>query len=145
MLKFVANPNLTPTNGNSRFYDQMIQGGNAEITAGELLYKVYAKNTPKATTVEDWFQIGEIKSTSTFVKSLWGDERLFFQHQALYHDLRELSSRDKREVQDTVPTFNLEKYGEWNNPVRFEIEEASAEDVIDGILTTGCPFAFMID
>ena len=29
--------------------------------------------------------------------------------------------------------------------VEFEIEKASEQDVIDGIVKTGCPFAFVID
>ena len=29
--------------------------------------------------------------------------------------------------------------------VEFEVEEASEQDVIDGMVQTGCPFAFVID
>ena len=45
-LKYVANPALKPTDGNSRFYDQLIHDGSAEIPDNTLLYTVYGKNTP---------------------------------------------------------------------------------------------------
>ena len=37
------------------------------------------------------------------------------------------------------------KYGSAFEQDSFEAEEASEQDIIDGMVTTGCPFAFMID
>ena len=44
---------------------------------------------------------------------------------------------------DEMPRFDLnDKY--WVDP-DFEVIEAEEDKIIDGIVTTGCPFAFMID
>ena len=63
----------------------MVEGGRAEIPANALLYEVYGKDT--AFPEEEYFKIGEILTKSTFTQSLWGDERLFFQHGGLNLDL----------------------------------------------------------
>ena len=43
------------------------------------------------------------------------------------------------------PLFDEEKYDMNLGDVEFEVEEASEQDVIDGMVQTGCPFAFVID
>ena len=43
-----------------------------------------------------------------------------------------------------LPLFDQDKYGNLKE-IEFEIEEAEEQDVIDGMVQTGCPFAFMID
>jgi len=42
-----------------------------------------------------------------------------------------------------LPKFNDEKYGMI--PEEFEVSRASEEDALEGIVTSACPFAFMID
>ena len=94
--------------------------------------------------------MGEIRTTSFFTPSLWGDERLFFQHGGLnldfagYYDdwRRDQRFRDIRADYE----FNYDKYGYWNDPVTFEIQPATESDVINGMASaSGCPFAFLID
>ena len=41
--------------------------------------------------------------------------------------------------------FDFEKYGTVFEDENFEAEEVFEQDVIDGMVTSGCPFAFMID
>ena len=75
-----------------------------------MLYTVYAKDT--AQPDEDWFEIGEITTTDEpFTQSLWGDERLFFQHSKIRDDLDVLGRRFLRENRRFIPEFNFEKYG----------------------------------
>ena len=57
---FVPNPDLTPTDGDSQFYSQLIEGGSAEIPADTLLYTVFGKNG--ALESEEWFEIAEVFS-----------------------------------------------------------------------------------
>ena len=59
-LRFEANPYLVPTHGNSRFYQQMIKGGDAEIPPNTLLYDVHAKNSALEDAEE--FLIGSVWS-----------------------------------------------------------------------------------
>lgn len=60
-------------------------------------------NTPQPwSTPEREIKVGEIKTTTEFIVSLWGDEKLFFSHARLDHgfDLRpELDNRN-------TPTFD---------------------------------------
>lgn len=82
-LKFVANPDLS-TDGNSRFFEQMTNPESPNYLEKDiLLYTVQATDG----VAEDWFDLGHIYTTSNFSQSLWGDERLFFQHSGLTVDL----------------------------------------------------------
>ena len=85
-MDFVPNPDLVATTGeDGRFYSQLAEGGTAEIPPDTLLYTVWGVNG--ALDSDEWYEIAEIYSTSTFKQSLWGDERLFFQHSGLNSDL----------------------------------------------------------
>jgi hypothetical protein len=53
------------------------------IQSGTILYDVYAVATPDAAEVK----IGSLRTTSPFVTSHWGDEKLFFQHSFMDDDL----------------------------------------------------------
>ena len=75
-LKFVANSTLTATTDEGRFFDQLIEGGRAEIPKDFLLYDVYGRSS--GLPEDDWFKIGEIHTRSFFTQSLWADERLYF-------------------------------------------------------------------
>ena len=39
----------------------------------------------------------------------------------------------------------MEKYGDWDNPEPFDVPKASEDDIINGMVETGCPFAYLID
>ena len=43
-----------------------------------------------------------------------------------------------------MPRFDFDKY-DMDTDDEFEPEEADEQDIIDGMKTTGCPFAFVID
>ena len=141
----MANSALEPTTNEGRFFDQLIEGGRAEIPKEILLYEVYGRESPLPE--DDYVKIGEIHTKSFFTQSLWGDERLFFQHGGLNLDLQFLPERFRRDKQVNTlsPQFDLEKYGDWNNPATFDPPQASEADIINGMVETGCPFAYLID
>ena len=69
---------LFPDDFVSKYTDQL-----KSIKIGTLLYDVYAVPTPDAAEVK----IGTLRTTSTFVSSHWGDEKLWFQHNIMDDDL----------------------------------------------------------
>jgi len=91
--------------------------------------------------------IGEIKSTSEFTTSLWGDERLFFQHNHLHHDL------DKNKGGDSTLNFGQHYFrfqkddfgGNYPMNVGFVPPEADDETVVSGMVNNACPFQWMIE
>ena len=137
---------MTKTDANSRFYDQLIEGGSAEIPLNTKLYDVYAKNSALEDALE--IKIGRIETKDEyFTQSLWGDERLFFKHSTVNHDISAMGETAfaDNQLEQTVPTFDFDLYGAWDNPSEFTIPEASGHDVIKGMKNHGCPFAFVID
>lgn len=63
--------NQYPTNTKTSFTDQL-----SSIEVGTVFFEVYAKAGPSSKSVK----IGEMKSTSKFTTSKFGDDELFFQH-----------------------------------------------------------------
>ena len=54
--------------------------------------------------------------------------------------------RNFNEIFWEMPRFDFWKYElHIEDEDEFEVEEATEQDVIDGMVTTGCPFAFVID
>ena len=54
--------------------------------------------------------------------------------------------RNFNEIFEEMPRFDFWKYElHIEDEEEFEAVEASEQDVIDGMATTGCPFAFVID
>ena len=98
-----------------------------------------------------------------WTESLWGDERLFFSHSFMPNDIAEIRgqlkqgnrnerrerNRNFNEIFHDMPRFDFEKYDfedvNEEEETEFEPTEATEQDVIDGMVTTGCPFAFLID
>jgi len=70
--------NLFPDTFVAKYTDQL-----KTIPEGTVLYDVYALATPNAAEVK----IGSLRTTSAFVTSHWGDEKLFFQHTLMDDDL----------------------------------------------------------
>ena len=67
------------TNEGIDVFDQII----ASIPSGKQLYSVWAAETPG----NQFFQIGVITTKSEFVRSVYGDQTLFFKHQRFEEDL----------------------------------------------------------
>lgn len=140
---------LGSTDGNSRIHKQLIQNSQS-ITPGERLFTVNARAVLEDGSLSQFEKIGEIiQGDAPWTESLWGDERLFFSHTLISSDIQQHKKNlDKKgrkafkKVTDELPTFNFEKYGKW--PL-FIPEEADEEDVIEGMVTSSCPFAFIID
>ena len=45
-----------------------------------------------------------------------------------------------------MPRFDFEKYDmDFDEEIEFEAQQADEQDIIVGMKTTGCPFAFVID
>ena len=86
---------MIPTNGDSRFFDQLVEGGRAEIPEDFLLYEVYGRDSDLPE--DEWEKIGSIYTKSFFTQSLWGDERLFFEHEKLGNDLDFISESFKKD------------------------------------------------
>ena len=95
------------TDGNSRFFEQLVGGGTKPIQTGTTMFDVMALDIPNG-TAEPWstpereVKVGEIKTTTEFVVSLWGDEKLFFSHARLDHGFDLRPELDRRET----PFFN---------------------------------------
>ena len=87
-LRFKPRPGLPTTDGNSRFFEQLVGDGTNPIPAGTTMFDVMALDEPNNTaqpwsTPEREIKVGEIRTTTEFVVSLWGDEKLFFSHARL--------------------------------------------------------------
>ena len=56
-----------------------MEGGSAQIDSGAVLYEVWATDDIDTGDEEvEWFKLGEIKTTTFFTPSLWGDKHLYF-------------------------------------------------------------------
>ena len=147
---------LGSTNGDSRFYKQLVDN-SATINEGDKLFDVYAKTFNADGTMDDFEMLGEIlQGDSEWTESLWGDERLYFAHGFQNYDWRDFefrlfdddmeNSQRKRnfdEVFNEEARFDFEDKYSFN--AEFEPLPASESDIIDGMVTTGCPFAYLID
>ena len=85
------------TDEHSRFFEQLVEDGDKPISPDTKMFEVYALDKPNGTnkiwsTPEDEILIGHIYSRSFFTQSLWGDERLLFQHSSLSKDLLNIES-----------------------------------------------------
>ena len=169
-LEFIPNRDiLKSTDSSSRFYKQLVEN-SAEINAGDVLFTVMARNIdPSTGELNDFEEIGLIRQgDSEWTESLWGDERLFFSHSNANNDVRDIKlglkkgggrggrgrggrgrvnpTRNFNEIFWEMPRFDFWKYElHIEDEDEFEVEEATEQDVIDGMVTTGCPFAFVID
>ena len=75
--------NLPVTDGESRFFEQLVEGGDKAIAPDTEMFEVWALDEPNGTdevwsTPENEVLIGRIYSRTYFTQSLWGDERLYF-------------------------------------------------------------------
>ena len=120
-LKFRNGPTIKHTDASERFLTSLVEGGSAQIDSGVVLYEVLATDDIETAESEaEWFKLGEIKTTTYFTPSLWGDEHLYFQHGSVNDDMRDLGESLTQQagyeqmIQDY--RFNFEKYGNWNNP-----------------------------
>ena len=86
---------------NTLFPDDFVQSYMDQlktIKVGTQIYDVYAVNTPDDAEVK----IGTLRTTSEFVSSHWGDEKLWFQHGIMEDDLSV-----HPEWTDKTPSFSL--------------------------------------
>lgn len=149
-LRFVPNPNLPVTDGSSRFFEQLNDVGDRPIPAGTHMFDVYALDLPNDTaepwsTKDDERWIGSIETTSEFTQSLWGDERLFFQHGLLRDDMRpgRGGRRDIRDNNDLIPTFDTATTLDiWDRSL--VVPTPTQQEILDGV-AQGCPFQWIID
>jgi len=78
------------TGGGTTWYNSLtgdaIPSGTEIFTVSALKLPPEDLNTPWAYE-DDEVVIGKIVTTSTFTTSLWGDERLFFEHVKFWWDL----------------------------------------------------------
>ena len=138
-MMFAPTENLPVTDGNSRFFEQL--DGNA-IPAGTTLFDVYAvdeNDNPRPWTSNSLTKIGEVRTTSNFRQSLWGDEKLFFNHGNLSLDIAA-----RPEFNDEpVLTFDSRTFGNWPEDAE-EVEDVTRSEVVAG-MRGGCPFQWVID
>jgi len=62
-----------------RFYDHVPR----TVEENAHIFDVWARNESKD---DPWVKIGKLETRSRFTQSLWGDERLFFQHDDMKND-----------------------------------------------------------
>ena len=80
---------------------------------------------------------------SDFIKSLWGDEKLFFQHGGLNLDARSHRRGSEKEWDiKSVAEHDFDRWGAWKNSYR--VPDVRKEQVLDGITGKGCPFWWVI-
>ena len=89
-IKFVPNMRiLTPTNGDSSINQQLAQN-SLNIRRGSRLFTVEGRPVLEDGTFGEFEKIGIIvQGHSSWIESLWGDERLFFAHQPIVYDIRD--------------------------------------------------------
>jgi len=72
-----------------------------ELQPGALLYKVYAIHDPKAhneLTQDDVVHIGDIISTSEFVKSKFGDNKLHYTHMTFEKNMENMTDSQRKQL-----------------------------------------------
>ena len=87
-LEFIPNRSvLKRTNGNNRFYKQLVNKANNNVSPGDVLFTVNAREIQDDGTLSDFQEIGNIiQGEAEWTESLWGDERLFFSHGFMPND-----------------------------------------------------------
>jgi hypothetical protein len=110
---------LPVTDNGSRFFEQLGAGGDKAIAAGTYMFDVWAldlpNNTPEPWSTEErevW--IGYIRTTSEFTQSLWGDERLFFEHSRLDDDFDEQRGGRRAFDVSQTPRWDGRRDGQWD-------------------------------
>ena len=87
------------------------------------VWNVLAEPTPGATAI----QIGTIEMTGSFVKSLWGDTRMFFRHQAYGEDLDHITTNRR----DWIHFTEDDEWEDSGNEISdLPTNRADADDVI---------------
>lgn len=137
-LLFEPRNTLPTTDGNSRFFEQL--NGNA-IPAGSVLFDVLAvdeNDNRRPEMSQNLTKIGEIRTTTNFRQSLWGDEKLFFNHGNLSNDIAARSEFSE----SPVLQFDEATWGVW--PSNANVEDVDRSEVVAG-MRGGCPFQWVID
>lgn len=120
------------------------------------MFNVMALDRPGDTS---WVKIGEMYNETTFTKSLYGDERLFFQHGGANLDLdwweahdpnydrratmRPLTSQFLRNAPAWFDRNGNNKFLEWKT--WFDVPIPENDDVIKEGAAGGCPFKWVLD
>ena len=144
----------TTEEGDETWFEQL--EGDA-IPAGTELFHVYAMDTSPACSGQDCVSptpqsidtteldlIGTITTTTEFTQSLWGDEHLYFQHGHFIHDINpDIGGDEDFKYKDMLrydtDTWGLYPIDDWAPP------ETTDEEVLAGIVSSGCPFQWIID
>jgi len=91
-------------------------------------------------TPQNEIKVGEIRTTTDFVVSLWGDEKLFFSHARLDDGFNL-----RPEIENAAtPVFDRATFGPWERGFSDRIPDVSDQTILNGI-AGGCPFQFIID
>lgn len=123
---------------NEMFYDQLMS-----IDEGTILLEAWAYDGPESEG-HVASKIADIKLTSELMTSLFGDERLHFQHQRINRDRRLYTDRSWKSLDtmfsqdDNVADFDLSAW-----PV--DDEEAAKAMFDSQIESYGCPFAWLLN
>ena len=150
----VRTGNVPPvTDGDSPWFEQL--RGSA-IPAGTHLFDVYAMDhrptctgrrcvipTPQEIPTSDLTLIGTINTETEFVQSLWADEHLFFNHGKFIDDTDADLGGDS-DWRRQLLRFDEDFWGEF--PIdEFAAPSVTDEGVLEGMVSTGCPFQWIID
>ena len=116
------------------------------IPIGTVLFDVYAIDVPADwgnPAVDIGVKIGEIVTTSLFQTSLWGDEKLFFQHGDFAIDV-ENRWENFPGARPAITRFDSDRWGSWPDPDDFNIDPVNDATTHAG-WANGCPFQYIID
>ena len=103
-LEFVPNRDiLKPTNFRARFYKQLVKKSK-DINVDDILFTVRGRSIDRMTgQLSEFEEIGHIlQGDAIWTESLWGDERLFFSHNMVLHDVRDTKLKLRRNYRQNL-------------------------------------------
>jgi hypothetical protein len=134
---------------------QMDYIGSIAASGDEPLFTIYAKQDPES----EEELIGYIHTSSDMTTSTFGDDQLFFRHQAFNRDMRLMKQQGDKPRMKQWRDFNKSTFlplTEWNNEwnedlptdeldMSFEeIVHASLKGEMEGAEHLSCPFAWIL-
>ena len=118
------------------------------------LFTIKARHDPDDVDVEDLPTIARIELTSELIRSTFGDDRLFFQHESFSRDMaRLLEDGEEGEARSKLwrrntPSHDVVGLGVWGDSPIAPLPEdnfAAMEIIEDGMFGEHeCPFAWLL-
>lgn len=99
--------------------------------------------TPQSVPTSDLTLIGTINTETEFVQSLWADEHLHFAHGKFIDD-GDADLGGDSDWRRQLLRFDEDFWGEF--PIDdFSAPSVTDQGILEGMVSTGCPFQWIID